>query len=507
MAIWCERCGREHEERLLPCPWCWESRADGALVRLCVEQVGESEEVLEEIAAAFGVPVAPRSWYRLRDGDDPVTREAGQRAVEAWIRSGRALGFLRSIADPRAADALRAATTHPDRRIRAAAWASLGWSGTRADVPAAARALADVRDRVRHAAIGALAELGGDDAADALALHLERCEGEEREETIWALAWLNDRRALPLARVLAEREMSGQRRRTRYATAVRAVLRIGDPEDREALARRALDERLELGPRGGPAMHAYLPAVYAERPDEARRFELRLREESGLTPRYTMVESEPLQVRSVPRLALVDATNGDRPAARFGGQPDWLEAPQWPVTSEGRPLTFYGQLPLAGGRMAYVFVSAGDRAETWTPLGDGNALIVQPGGWSQLQTRATATGPQLWERAHDDERFRPIPERWVPIEHHVGIEPGHDPAEWSWPQLAPDEIRNDEHGAWNKIGGTPLWLQGDATPPGEGWEFAFQFSAGWAGEEMGDGAECYGFLNRDGRAAFCWDCH
>lgn len=44
-------------------------------------------------------------------------------------------------------------------------------------------------------------------------------------------------------------------------------------------------------------------------------------------------------------------------------------------------------------------------------------------------------------------------------------------------------------------------------PPGEGWQFAFQFSADWAGRELGDGAERYGFTRDDGTAALLWPGH
>jgi hypothetical protein len=41
------------------------------------------------------------------------------------------------------------------------------------------------------------------------------------------------------------------------------------------------------------------------------------------------------------------------------------------------------------------------------------------------------------------------------------------------------------------VGGTPL----------------FQFSADWAGRELGDGAQCHGFVREDGAGAFLWHCH
>jgi hypothetical protein len=52
-----------------------------------------------------------------------------------------------------------------------------------------------------------------------------------------------------------------------------------------------------------------------------------------------------------------------------------------------------------------------------------------------------------------------------------------------------------------------MYLQGDEEPLGEGWTFAFQFTAAWFGDELADGAECYGFVNTDGAGAFLWQCH
>jgi hypothetical protein len=82
-----------------------------------------------------------------------------------------------------------------------------------------------------------------------------------------------------------------------------------------------------------------------------------------------------------------------------------------------------------------------------------------------------------------------------------------NPAEWSWPDLPSGSWLVDDSRDWNKLGGTPLFLQGEEWPPGDGWHFAFQFTAGAAGAERGDGAECYGYINDDGRAAFAWQGH
>lgn len=98
--------------------------------------------------------------------------------------------------------------------------------------------------------------------------------------------------------------------------------------------------------------------------------------------------------------------------------------------------------------------------------------------------------------------------RKTPGELFVPLTLGADPVTWDWSDQGPDHaIHNDPPGMWAKIGGTPQFLQGDEFPPGDGWKFALRFSADSAGQELGDGAECYAFVTDDGRGAFLWQCH
>ena len=72
------------------------------------------------------------------------------------------------------------------------------------------------------------------------------------------------------------------------------------------------------------------------------------------------------------------------PVTKVGGQPVWLEDPQWPLSLDtGEPMHFLGQFALDGGRLAYLFMSGeGDEYvdDTWEPDGGENALVIQPGG-------------------------------------------------------------------------------------------------------------------------------
>jgi hypothetical protein len=194
--------------------------------------------------------------------------------------------------------------------------------------------------------------------------------------------------------------------------------------------------------------------------------------------------------------------------AKFGGQSDWLAPPAWPLSPSGQPMVSLGQVPLLGqgNRIAYIFFST-EVDETWEQLGAGNAVVVQlTDARPQVPTRAARTGPQLYERAPAPHRYQP-PDKMRPYERYVALEPEADPEKWEWPELPPNTYPADGHRDWNKIGGTPAYLQGEDLPPGTGWQFAFQFNAGWADHEFGDVAECYGFVNNDGRGAFLWQCH
>jgi HEAT repeats len=346
---------------------------------------------------------------------------------------------LARIGDPQAVPALRWAVRHANPRVRAAAMASLGWSGGPADVPVAAHALQDPDMDVREAARATLADLGGGQAAHALASVLERPEVNERLHAEQLLRWLD--------------------------------------EHGEGKAPSARGDRgLHPGALGASGSNGASPAA------------------------------RPGGERTLPRMTLAGLST-DRPAgdgwppAKFGGQPDWIGRPAWPVTEDLRPLVFYGQLPVGGDttRMAYLFFSLDADVASWEPLGEGNALVVQPGEACQLQTVAQATGPGLYEHVAERRGFRRRT-RARPYERFVTLRPGAGPERRE--DACISGTASERHGDWNKIGGTPLFVSGRPSL-GPGWAFAFQFSAAWAGHELANGAECYGFL-REGRGALMW---
>jgi hypothetical protein len=467
---WCERCGADlvGAEQGLPCHYCWEATADDVLVA--------------ELAASASEALA---------SDD--------------ARARIALKLLSQIDDPRAAGSLRGLVEkHSEPRVRAAALHSLGWSGDEADVPLALRALDAGEIAERMAAIGALGELGGSVAADALAGRLEFVDGDEMGQVVAALAWLRDPRALEPARRLATVALDDYHRNDRNV--IWALVRVGDDADRELLWQRVAALPDSTAQRN--AVWTLRNAFALEDPSgvPASAGAMGIERRPGASPQTF----QPLAPRVVPRLtldALLDEPPGsDGPQAKFGGQPDWIGTPTWPHTRGGRPLMFFGQLPLPGQprRMSYIFIGPDD---SWKPLGEGNAVVVQPGpAPPHIACRPRATGPAIYEPAAEPPGFRPL-RRYRAYERFVSLTEGADPERWEWPEAPPGVYRRDEHGDWNKIGGTGCWLQGEPDLPGDGWAFAFQFTASWAGRELADGAECYGFLRGDGTAALAWDCH
>jgi hypothetical protein len=439
----------------------------------------------------------------------PISEE--RRRAEVVARAG--LSLLSNVDDPSAAGALRAALRHREPRVRAAALQSLGWSGGEGDVPAAIAALGDEDPGLRRAGRWALGELGGSAAADALAGALTGTEGRERGELIESLAWLRDPRAL-----VAAREMSvdpATNHSVDYAFTVSALVRLGNAEDRERL--RELLLSVADQPRWYLAMLVVLRRALAEHhPEEAEQLEAWVAARASSEARRritgsTYVEVEPLEPRTVPRMTLVELharpVDDAWPPPKFGGRPDWVEAPAWPHTPSGRPMTFYGQLPALTDppRTAYIFISMQEAAATWELFGADTAVILQPDGRYSSPVQPLSTGPRLYVGAPRGDRLHP-PRIYVPYERFVRLEPGADPPQWTWPELPEFTYMASVHGDHNKIGGTPIWIQGDPELDRDGWRNAFQFDADWAGCELsGNGAVCHGFVRDDGSAAFMWE--
>ena len=493
----CPRCG-SGVVGALPCGACWEGKADSDFVRSLV---------------GF------------------ATGERGQQASAA-------LRLLAAVDDRRAAAGLRGAILHEDPNVRVGALRSLGWSGEQADVARVIPLLADPEPAVRAAARAALADLGGPKATEALFASRDGLSELERGDAQAALAWLGDRRDLESIRAHAIARLRGPDHVSsgmqHYgAGAIYALIRVGSAADRRLLADVVLGmiEQAEIHDPSQPyrspdVSRAYRAGIEVEiqlklagHEDEASALRIARAERLGerlpaenRRPVPREVPCEPAVPRSVKRLTMrslnreLPASAGG-PPAKFGGHPDWLETPCWPLGPHGAPMIFYGQLPVdrEPSRTAYIFIAI-DATESWRPLDVGNAVVVQPGPPPEVATTPIATGPMLFTPVPQPNRYRPAAIH-EPYQRFIELEPGADPAEWRWPELPDCNYPRGDDGDWRKIGGTPYFLQGDDWPPGDGWRFAFQFSAGWAGHELADGAECYGFINNDGRGAFLWQCH
>lgn len=471
MSGWCERCGFDYRPVLgLPHDWCWDGVADSAAVRSWVEAASEPHEL---------------------------------RFVAGYY-----IGRLRTAA---AQDALEELVDHRAAPMRAAALQSLARVAPGDSIEALARALADPDADVRRAARMGLGEVGGQAAIEALRADSGTAAGDEWMETTSARAVAGDREALEDVRALVG-ERLGEFTTTPFRTFAWMLVRLGDATDRSWLHERVVE--LESSAHADPDPVLRMRADHAQRetydalrdeyPDEFETLADAIAAARGM-PRIKpsdRVPLEPLEPRTVAKHILVPCdppSRGDSAlVGKFGGQPDWVGEPTWPLGAEGRPMIFYGQLRLPGDtdRMAYIFLSGDSQAHTFTPLGDGNALVLQPGAPCHCRTAPRAEGPQRLNGV--------APASGV---QYVRFEPGADPQRWTWPEPPLGTYRDSLHGDWNKIGGTPLFLQGEEYPPGDGWRFAFQFTGGWAGWDPGDGAELYGFVTEQGAGALLWQCH
>ncbi len=86
---------------------------------------------------------------------------------------------------------------------------------------------------------------------------------------------------------------------------------------------------------------------------------------------------------------------------KFGGQPDWLDLPQWPICRSTRlPMDFVCQVeipndlfPKAQGKMAYIFIGCG--SYFYEAAGGDNAVIIQPGGIIPTVSTSRLKGSKL----------------------------------------------------------------------------------------------------------------
>ncbi|MBK8182121.1 MAG: DUF1963 domain-containing protein [Candidatus Competibacteraceae bacterium] len=205
---------------------------------------------------------------------------------------------------------------------------------------------------------------------------------------------------------------------------------------------------------------------------------------------------------------------------KFGGQPCWIEKPQWPLSKEtGKPMRFIGQIALTppvftgkSGKMAYLFMTDIDDEYvdgTWKPDGGENAVVIHPGNYSAPNANIL-TGPTLYcmTEKEDSELLETQSVEFV-VEFTITEEPPFAPEEtrWSWSEEEHEKYASQLEGS--KIGGAPLFLQGDEFPEGDEWKLLLQLDSTAVPfyVNFGDAGVAYSFINADeSKGKLLWQC-
>lgn len=197
---------------------------------------------------------------------------------------------------------------------------------------------------------------------------------------------------------------------------------------------------------------------------------------------------------------------------KFGGQPVWLDKPQWPISKKlGKPMHFIGQVALdtelfgnKQARMAYIFYSGyEDTCDITADFDSGeNAIILQPGCEPPVQIIEQAEGPVMEHQGESDKR----------CEYMVKLDMGDDPEfvrDYELRDLTEKQARDYEKAcSRTKIGGTPYFYQFDDFPDENPWQLLCQlddFSVPFY-VNFGTGM-AYMFINSEGtKAKMMWQC-
>jgi len=210
------------------------------------------------------------------------------------------------------------------------------------------------------------------------------------------------------------------------------------------------------------------------------------------------------------------------PVSKFGGQPSWLEKPQWPISRESkRPMRFICQIEVPHGlvaasvpRLAYIFMTDGDEYVdgTWEPEGGENAIVIQPAGGPLLVDAVpVAEGPTLYRMVQKPGAARLTPE---PCEYAVALTKGQDPdfvsEETRFASFSEAQTHDYLHALeGNKIGGTPMFIQSDEFPTGGAWVLLLQLDSTAVPFHVnfGDAGVGYAFVSQDGtQGRLLWQC-
>jgi len=197
---------------------------------------------------------------------------------------------------------------------------------------------------------------------------------------------------------------------------------------------------------------------------------------------------------------------------KFGGQPVWLQEPQWPLSaSTGEQMKFICQIVLypeifgqVSGRMAYLFMTDLEQqvVPAWDPDAGENAVIIQPSARPlRVKTTAAETGPTLYEYVEipGDDMLHPRS-----CEFLVDVIRRTDPPFINETNRgALDEqtfARYSKEVEGNKVGGTPGFLQEDAMPPSGHLLVQIDSAKVPFYINFGDCGVAYAFISPDGTA-------
>lgn len=216
-----------------------------------------------------------------------------------------------------------------------------------------------------------------------------------------------------------------------------------------------------------------------------------------------------------------DSLGASSSRTKFGGQPDWLATPQWPLSkSTGQQMRFLCQIelderlfPASTGQMAFIFITDGDEYVdgTWEPDGGENCVVIQPSD-APLPVSVTnhPTGPTLYtmREVAGNALLTPFDQTYgvtLTLATDPGFQPAHVRQGWSKEQF--DAYASRLEG--NKIGGTPIFLQNDEFPSDESWRLLLQLDATQVpfSVNFGDAGVAYAFIDMAGsKGRLLWQC-
>lgn len=198
---------------------------------------------------------------------------------------------------------------------------------------------------------------------------------------------------------------------------------------------------------------------------------------------------------------------GDTPADtglnRIGGSPIGVDWESWPCKDDDEDLPMHHLFTLdlasaprlqarvgAGVRAVALFVYEPDRNEAWQPFSGDSALVL-------LSEQDLARGRLEDELPAGDHAFKAFGVREVEVPADIFDAAKHQGDSEPAPEIA--TIRDEVFRASARLGGAPLWLQGDEHA---GAPFLMQFDASFVPMNLGDSGVMYVF--RD--TAF-WQCY